>query len=394
MTYQVKKYSFADKFICLGDKCEDTCCKGWGMQLDSVRKDLYEKEAPELLSAITTGEAEIIMKRDPQTDYCVKFSEGICSIHKERSDKFLGDACHFYPRITRSFGGSFIMSAAASCPEIVRLALFEEDAFSLNKNDIDRIPVKVKDYIPKNMTSEKAEEIMAAFINIASDENTKPERIMAKIISVSNSLSNYQPERWSEGLPILIKMADGRLPEPETNHMDYYNLLHSFAALIYAAKKTERTRLEKVLNKIEEAIGIEINMQTLDMALNKDRENACAELEEKWLNNSSDKLAPILRRWLQLQLAMASFPFAGFGRNINEVATIIAVRFAFVRLALMSHMDEEGNPPDKEIIVRVIQSIARFIDHLADPELSINIYKENEWMREPRLRALIGDFIV
>ena len=81
MPHNIKTYAFVEKFQCLGDKCEDTCCKGWGMQLDPVRKKLYEKEAPELMDAVTSGEAELIMKRDPETDYCVKFDDGWCSIH-------------------------------------------------------------------------------------------------------------------------------------------------------------------------------------------------------------------------------------------------------------------------------------------------------------------------
>jgi len=45
----------------------------------------------------------------------------------------------------------------------------------------------------------------------------------------------------------------------------------------------------------------------------------------------------------------------------------------------------------EEELVRVIQGLSRFLDHLADPTLSIKIYQEVGWLREARLRSLIGD---
>jgi hypothetical protein len=39
----------------------------------------------------------------------------------------------------------------------------------------------------------------------------------------------------------------------------------------------------------------------------------------------------------------------------------------------------------------VIQSLARFLDHLADPTFSLMAYEEAGWHKEGRLRGLIGD---
>lgn len=391
MAHRIKNYNFIEKFECLGADCEDTCCKGWGMQLDSVRKELYEKEAPELLDAVTSGEAELIMKRDPKTDYCVKFDNGICSIHKEKGTKFLGDACHFYPRVTRKFGSKITMSAALSCPEITRLALFEDNAFATNETEIERIPVEIKNYLPDGVTEEDAEKIINAFIELAGDKSSTPERIMARIISVANSLTRYETGKWGEGINLMIKMSGEMLPAPEENPLDCHYLLNTLAGLIYASKKTSRPRLEEVFKSMESAMGIEINKETLEVMQNVGQENFPKELKEKWQRKARENMSAILKRWIQTQLAMASFPFSGFGDNVAEKVVILGVRFATVKLALMSNMKENGDAPDKETIVKIIQSIARFVDHLADPELSMNMYKEAGWTREARLRSLVGD---
>src|SRR5579871_6894344 len=93
--------AFLARFSCLGADCEDTCCKGWGMQLDNATYERYRARSPELLEAVSGEEGQRIMRRDPKTDFCVKFDGGLCGIQKQHGENFLGDACYFYPRVTR-----------------------------------------------------------------------------------------------------------------------------------------------------------------------------------------------------------------------------------------------------------------------------------------------------
>jgi hypothetical protein len=111
----------------------------------------------------------------------------------------------------------------------------------------------------------------------------------------------------------------------------------------------------------------------------------------RWQKKAAAALDGTLKRWIAAQLSMASFPFAGFGGDVLERAIILAVRFATVKLALKAQVDENGVPPPPEKVVEVVQSIARFTDHLADPTFSIMAYNEVGWSKERRLRALVGD---
>src|SRR5687768_14752127 len=137
--------AFVARFSCLGDKCEDTCCKSWNMQVDDAMVERYRQQAPELLDAVTTGhDGGHIMRRDEKTDYCVKFDNGLCSIHRDYGSDFLGDACHFYPRVTRRLGDKAVMTAALSCPEVARLSLFTDDAFLLGEGLAARLPATLR----------------------------------------------------------------------------------------------------------------------------------------------------------------------------------------------------------------------------------------------------------
>jgi lysine-N-methylase len=147
----IQQAPWLEKFQCLGSACEDTCCRGWGMQITAETLQKYEKDAPELLEVVTTDTATnvMIMKRDAGTDYCVKYSEGWCGVHQQYGTDFLGDACHFYPRSTRQLGQHVVMNASLSCPEVVRLALYDEKAdASYSIQPVTRLPFSLKKLRP------------------------------------------------------------------------------------------------------------------------------------------------------------------------------------------------------------------------------------------------------
>ncbi len=384
-------YGFIRKFQCLGEKCEDTCCKGWGMQVDASHKALYRERAPELLSAVTSGESGCVMKRDAATDYCVKFADGLCAIHRDYGTDFLSDACHFFPRITRKFGNEMRMSGALSCPEAARLALFEEDAFTLEKITLERLPGTLKDYLPQGITAEDASTITAAIMQMAGDASLAPGAIMERTLSLANSLKNTEPARWKHGIPMLVGMADKLLPPAEKNAHDSYFLLQILAAIVHATHKSAPPRLAEVMEQMRNALGVTIDPLTLDILLAPGKENHVAELHTRWQQGAAEAMAPALRRWIQAQLAMADFPFSGFGGNVRECAVILCIRFATVRLALMAHLDAHGAPPDDATVVRVVQSLSRFLDHLAEPALSLNLYRDAGWMHDARLRGLLAE---
>ncbi len=391
MASSLHQSAFLEGFACLGDACEDTCCKGWGMQLDPVTKAKYEKQAPELLDAVTTGEAELIMKRDPQTDYCVKFAGGLCGIHQSYGTDFLGDACHFFPRSTRSLGDRTVMTAALSCPEVTRLALFGESGLTHREAAYDRLPWSLKNYLPEALDSEGALTVHRAFLEAAGAEDAPPERVMARLHAVATSLEMLDQASWPQAAGFYLKNADMRLAPPEPNPNDPFNLLHALAGLLSAAKPSPRPRLEQTIADMERALCVTLDPHTRAIITTPESFPAWQRLYGRWEREWATALRPVLARWLQAQLAIALYPFGGFGESPAERMAIIGVRFATVRLALTACCAaHDGIPPEQELI-RVIQSLSRFLDHLADPTLSLSIYEETGWLRPARLRALVGD---
>ncbi len=361
------------------------------MQLDTATRITYEEKAPELLSAVDTGEAEWIMKRDPQTDYCVKFEEGLCGIHKTYGTDFLGDACHFFPRITRKLGPYSIMSAAMSCPEIARLALLEQNAFPLEDCETDRLPYSIKEYLPEKLSAENALTIHETFLACSHDPSLTAERIMARLHCLSFSLENLDPGTWPTALPFYWQHADGRLPLPDGRHEDPFNLLHALFGLLHAAKRTPRPLLERTLQEMQDALKVKLDPASGAITTASDSFDAWLAMERYWQEEVAAAMQPILKRWITVQLSMALFPFAGLGAIPSERTCIIGVRFATLKLALMAHAYQHRHVPPQQEIIRIAQSLSRFFDHLADPTLSLAIYRETGWMQLARMRALLSD---
>lgn len=381
---------FTARFTCLADRCEDTCCKGWGMQVDTATRDKYAKDAPQLLDALDSGEADIIMKRDPQTDYCIKFEGGLCGVHRDYGTSFLGDACHFYPRITRTLGDVTSMTASLSCPEITRLALFEE-APGWEEGQTDRVPYSLKDYLPSGLGATEAWAVHTAFLNAAMDAELSPGHALARIVSVSHSLENLPLPSWPQAVPFYLRQADARLPVPEYDPADTFNLLHALLGLLSAAKPSARARLWQTINEMTTALGVQFDEQTRELSVAEDSYARWQEIEAFWRLAGYAANAPLLRRWLHAQLTMMLFPFSGFGETLSERATLLGVRYGLTRLALMCASHRTGGPIPMADVVRIVQSLSRFLDHLADPALLRQICAETGWLREARLRALIGD---
>ncbi|TAE80637.1 MAG: hypothetical protein EAY76_06000 [Alphaproteobacteria bacterium] len=380
-----------EQFECLGSACEDTCCKGWGMQLTAETVERYRTHAPELLDAITSGEAQHIMRRDAQTDHCVKLEAGWCGIHRAYGTDFLGDACNFFPRSTRSLGDDVVMSASLSCPEVVRLALWHENPVALGDAREQRVPYGLKDYLPESLDTQQAYAVHRIFIDYMLREDlTAEDALMHSAIS-ADALASIAMTDWIEALPFYLRTASGRVPQPEVQPSDAFNLLNMLCVLIALSKPTSRPRLDHTLMDMYSALAVHFDAQQLSIMISEQSSASYANLYDRWERYGNQALQPMLKRWCAMQYSVQLFPYAGHGSNARERLNLIAVRYAITRLGLMCLMMHypDGTLPPQEAQIRVVQSIARFMDHLSDPTTLLSMVHHLGWMHNARLRGML-----
>lgn len=137
---KVRTPDYFDEFQCIADKCEDTCCAGWGIVIDNESYTKYlsieGKFGEELRSKIINEEGENLFLLNG--DRCSFLNEtNLCDIYKELGSYGLCYTCRQYPRYLEEFGNLREIGISLSCPEAARIILRRKDKveFKLTENN-------------------------------------------------------------------------------------------------------------------------------------------------------------------------------------------------------------------------------------------------------------------
>ncbi len=122
--------SYFKKFVCIADKCPDTCCAGWDVVIDSESLEKYKHltgaYAEKIRSLITTDSDgdSIFISQNKKCPFLLE--SGFCEMYTELGHENLCHTCRFFPRFINSFGARIETGISLSCPEAARL-IFEDD---------------------------------------------------------------------------------------------------------------------------------------------------------------------------------------------------------------------------------------------------------------------------
>ncbi len=157
MSLSYKTPSSFLNFSCLGDKCEDTCCRDWEVKLDKIHFDLLNTAMSENKNERSmfeqyihfnensiTSEHDYAFIRMGVNGYCAMLDDkGLCSIHAKYGVSILGNVCTMFPRIISRCDNTIELSGALSCPEVVRQCID------------DKTPLKFKRFKPSDLPRSK-----------------------------------------------------------------------------------------------------------------------------------------------------------------------------------------------------------------------------------------------
>ncbi|MBX9726845.1 MAG: flagellin lysine-N-methylase [Rickettsiales bacterium] len=385
MTQPYQPYAVMAKFACLGADCPDTCCRGWDMPADKAQLARYEARAPELLAIIDLDAN--ILRREPTGQHCAQLCEGICSVHQKYGTELLGDACYFYPRLLHNVGGSMVMSGAASCPEMLRLIMHEAAPFARHTAMTERLPAHRRDIVPTGWSADSVEAVIDAALASAADETQTPEASMHQLLALAQAMEKCTPENWRARWQQAMEDA----PASESKEGDSHTLYYALALTEAFGPPGVSQKLHGIMQTMEQALGCHFTRETRELQFLEGSKGVQARLWQRWNIDARTAHAPMLRRWIQAQITLTMFPFAGF-RAIDFAArgAVLVQRFTTMRLALMCHVPMNGAALDEQTVLDVMQGLARFMDHLADADLTMMIHRDAGWQTPSRLYGLIG----
>ena len=114
-----------EKFRCIADRCPDSCCKGWIVDVDDASAEYYRKiEGPlgdRLRQVLKTENGASFMELE-EDDRCPMWRQDkLCEIQAQLGHDGLCRVCREYPRLIMDYGDFTEVGLELSCPEAARL---------------------------------------------------------------------------------------------------------------------------------------------------------------------------------------------------------------------------------------------------------------------------------
>ncbi len=121
---------YCEKFRCIADRCKDSCCIGWEIDIDSDTASYYDniggKFGERLRSNISDG--CFVLDQEERCPFLNK--NGLCDIIIELGEDKLCQICSDHPRYFEWFGDVKEGGIGLCCEEAARLILSEEHIIS------------------------------------------------------------------------------------------------------------------------------------------------------------------------------------------------------------------------------------------------------------------------
>ena len=125
--------NYYNKFTCVADKCEDTCCAGWQILIDEESMERYKKEHKN--DERIDWENEVF--HHCKSKRCAFLNENnLCDMYTQWGEDSLCETCDRYPRHIEEFENVREFTLSLSCPEVAKIILsLKEKVTFIEKED-------------------------------------------------------------------------------------------------------------------------------------------------------------------------------------------------------------------------------------------------------------------
>ena len=126
--------SYYAAFKCIANRCDDSCCKDWDIDIDSETEKFYQTVSGPLgeklrCKLVTDEYDERVFKAE--NGRCPFWNEDmLCDIFIGIGEEHLSHTCDSFPRVKIEYGSFCERILSFACPEAARLMLREENAYA------------------------------------------------------------------------------------------------------------------------------------------------------------------------------------------------------------------------------------------------------------------------
>jgi len=369
MKIQTLSAAYLQSFTCTGSQCEDTCCFGWGVNIDKRTFAKYKlikdkKWKGRLARHIkrskyeTTYSAYAVMKMD-EGGYCPFLNQQkLCSIQLELGTSYLSKTCAGYPRLLNRVMDRFEWSGSLSCPEIARLALLNPDGirFMEVESEIEPNPLLDKLFDDEEWDVIFAE-LRPVMIGMVRDR-TMP--LTNRLLLLGALLEQVESHMQAGDVASAKRVIHGsdtfahrhrelveRLPIDAGFQLQ---LLQTIIDDYDAVNAITSKRYLQCLQQFRDGLGTEAPVERYQEAY---RRHMLPFLEEHGY---------ILENYLVNNIFSRLFPFAMMGESVMGDYVVLVLHYALVQMHLTGMAAyHQGLTADQALVL--IQSFARTFEH-------------------------------
>jgi lysine-N-methylase len=140
---------FYDSFRCIADKCTDTCCIGWEIDIDETSAKRYSAIKGEFGDRLRQNIEDGHFKLLPGDRCPFLKRDGLCDMICHLGEPSLCDICREHPRFVEVYGDIMEKGLGLCCEEAVRLLLESKETatapISFVEREINDIPDEIPD---------------------------------------------------------------------------------------------------------------------------------------------------------------------------------------------------------------------------------------------------------
>lgn len=154
--------SYYKHFKCIADKCKNSCCVDWEIDIDDASYEKYLAIGKPLTDSITEREG-VRCFAFAENGRCPHLnSDGLCSLIINYGEEYLADICREHPRFYHSIGERAEVGIGLVCEEAARLIITSKDAHFLEESGNVSSDYEKSEYVTLAMRDEAIDTAISA----------------------------------------------------------------------------------------------------------------------------------------------------------------------------------------------------------------------------------------
>lgn len=363
-----------NEFKCIGGRCEDTCCKGWDIEVD---RDTFQEYC-----ALENNDMKLVIqnnihineectsddldygviklndqKRCPFLDKC-----DYCSIYTNIGEEYLSNICTQFPRILNKIDNKYEISLDVACPEAAKLILTNKDSITFQCSEEkftkyiinDEYNTNSKKY--KNSPIKYLKEIRYFAINIIQNRNYDLDCRLYVLGDFLKQLEERVNEKSGKVIEFINKYEINSIAQ--NYRRDEKNYL--FQSVFFKKMINDLSICKEAISTAFRNITEEV-LSYLDFKGSFNNEEDYIHAYENYDKEIISKYSYVFENYLVNYMYNNLFPFSE-SDDMFEGYIMLVVRYSFIRFYLVENYINNKNVSEEEV-VKFIALFARNVEH-------------------------------